>query len=121
AGVPQYPGHDGTGRPGRRLAGPCRRRLGLPDRRARALRLGQGRGRGHAPPGGLGVPARLRTRPEENFAMSRLRIFTEADPANPIETYDVHELIGYKLAEVGVRFERWKAAEPIVAGDPPEK
>ena len=53
--------------------------------------------------------------------MSRLRIFTEADPANPIETFDVHELIRDKLAEVGVRFERWKAAEPIVAGDPPEK
>jgi 1,2-dihydroxy-3-keto-5-methylthiopentene dioxygenase len=53
--------------------------------------------------------------------MSRLRIFTEADPANPVETFDVHELIAEKLGEQGIRFERWEAAEPIVPGDPPEK
>ena len=53
--------------------------------------------------------------------MSRLRIFTEADPRNPLETFDAHELIERKLAEVGIRFERWEAAEPIVPGDPPEQ
>ena len=53
--------------------------------------------------------------------MSRLRIFTEADPVNPIETFDDHHLIAQKLGEAGIRFERWEAAEPIVPGDPPEK
>jgi len=53
--------------------------------------------------------------------MSRLRIFTEADPLNPLETFDEHDLIGEKLGEVGIRFEQWQAAEPIVPGDPPEK
>lgn len=53
--------------------------------------------------------------------MSRLRIFEASDPLNPIATFDQHQLIAQRLAEVGIRFERWQAAEPIAPGDPPEK
>ena len=53
--------------------------------------------------------------------MSRLRIFTETDAVNPVETFDQHELIRERLGEAGIRFERWEAAEAIVPGDPPEK
>ena len=53
--------------------------------------------------------------------MSRLRIFTETDPGSPVATFERHDDIAAALAEVGIRFERWKAVEPVVPGDPPEK
>ena len=53
--------------------------------------------------------------------MSRLRIFSEADPARPLASFDDHGQIAAQLAEAGIRFERWQAAEPVVPGDPPEK
>ena len=41
--------------------------------------------------------------------MSRLRIFTEADPATPVEVIDDHAGIARALAGIGVRFEIGRA------------
>ena len=44
--------------------------------------------------------------------MSRLRVFTETEPRTPqLETSD-HTEIARALAPIGVRFERWAAAQP---------
>jgi 1,2-dihydroxy-3-keto-5-methylthiopentene dioxygenase len=48
--------------------------------------------------------------------MSQLRIFSEADGAAPLETLTSHAEIARALAGVGVRFERWEAAKPVVPG-----
>ena len=48
--------------------------------------------------------------------MSRLRIFQEADPTTPhLETRD-HAAMAAELANIGVRFEQWEAAQPIAPG-----
>ena len=48
--------------------------------------------------------------------MSRLRIYHDTDPANPhLDTRD-HAAMAAELAEIGVRFEQWEAAQPIAAG-----
>jgi len=52
--------------------------------------------------------------------MSRLRIFEEDHPDAPILVADTHADIAGELAPVGVAFEQWEAAQPVVAGDPPE-
>ncbi len=52
--------------------------------------------------------------------MSRLRVFTETEPRTPqLETSD-HTEIARALAPIGVRFERWAAAQPIKPGDKPD-
>lgn len=52
--------------------------------------------------------------------MSRLRIFAEADPANPrLATADPGE-IALELSKIGVGFEQWQATRPVVPGDPPD-
>lgn len=53
--------------------------------------------------------------------MSRLRIFNDSDPAAPLLATEDGEAIARELARIGVTFERWQAAQPVVPGDPPEK
>ncbi len=52
--------------------------------------------------------------------MSRLRIFEEKDHASPLINTSDHADIARELHKVGVRFERWKAAQPIAPGAAPE-
>jgi len=52
--------------------------------------------------------------------MSRLRIFEEDHPDQPLLTARTLEDIVPELSKIGVAFERWEAAQPVQAGDPPE-
>ncbi|GMV28796.1 MAG: acireductone dioxygenase [Rhodanobacteraceae bacterium] len=52
--------------------------------------------------------------------MSRLRIFDEAQPAQPLLETDDHARIAAELGALGVRFERWEAAAEITPGAAPE-
>lgn len=52
--------------------------------------------------------------------MSRLRIFTEDNPAQPhVNTAD-RDAIARELEAIGVGFEQWQAAHPVQPGDAPE-
>ncbi len=52
--------------------------------------------------------------------MSRLRIFNEDNPVDPLlDTRDRAEIVR-ELAMVGVGFEQWRASQPVVVGDSPE-
>ncbi|MGA9421770.1 MAG: acireductone dioxygenase [Rhodanobacteraceae bacterium] len=53
--------------------------------------------------------------------MSRLRVFSENDGDTPLATHDEHADISHALNAVGVRFERWAAAQPIEPGASPEQ
>lgn len=48
--------------------------------------------------------------------MSRLRVYDQREPARPLITQLDHAAIARTLGEVGVRFERWDASQPIVPG-----
>ncbi len=48
--------------------------------------------------------------------MSRLRIFDDAQPDVPVEDLREHAEISAALRSVGVRFEQWRASEPIAPG-----
>jgi 1,2-dihydroxy-3-keto-5-methylthiopentene dioxygenase len=48
--------------------------------------------------------------------MSRLRIFSDTQPQHPLLTLHEHTAIARELAQAGVRFERWQAAQPIAPG-----
>lgn len=48
--------------------------------------------------------------------MSRLRIFDEGLGNSPLYTFDDHARIARELGRVGVRFERWRATQPIAPG-----
>ena len=48
--------------------------------------------------------------------MSRLRIFDEAQPDEPLLVTGDHALIARELAGIGVAFEQWQAAHPIAPG-----
>ena len=52
--------------------------------------------------------------------MSRLRIFTDTDPATVQLRVDDHAHMAVELQRIGVRFEQWQASQPIAPGDPPE-
>ena len=52
--------------------------------------------------------------------MSRLRIFTEANPDEPLLSTEALDEIEAELQQIGVRFEQWQAGKPIVAGDAPD-
>ena len=52
--------------------------------------------------------------------MSRLRIFEEEHPDQPVVVARTHADIARELSPVGVGFEQWEAAQPIAAGDSPE-
>jgi len=53
--------------------------------------------------------------------MSRLRIYPEDDGNRCLSRHDDHAGIARELAAVGVRFERWEAAQPIEPGAAPEE
>ena len=53
--------------------------------------------------------------------MSRLRIFSDADPGEPLYTSDNPLKIAARLHEVGVVFERWDTDASIQPGDSPEQ
>ena len=48
--------------------------------------------------------------------MSRLRIFSEQDTANPILIAHTNEFIAEQLQKIGVRFEQWQTPSPIQSG-----
>ncbi|MFY2764603.1 1,2-dihydroxy-3-keto-5-methylthiopentene dioxygenase [Arenimonas sp. MALMAid1274] len=53
--------------------------------------------------------------------MSRLRIFNNADPANPLASTEDVRVIADWLKPIGVRFEQWQASQPVTAGATPEE
>lgn len=52
--------------------------------------------------------------------MSRLRIFDDGNSGTPLRSFEDHAEIARELREVGVRFERWEASQPIAPGAAPE-
>lgn len=52
--------------------------------------------------------------------MSRLRIFHETAPDAPLLATSDHAGMAAELAAIGVAFEQWEAAQPVVPGDPAE-
>ena len=52
--------------------------------------------------------------------MSRLRIFAASDPSTPLSTTDDHAAMARGLATIGVRFEQWRASQPVAPGASPE-
>ena len=52
--------------------------------------------------------------------MSRLRIFTEDNPSEPLLSTEALDEIEAELQAIGVRFEQWQASRPIEAGDAPD-
>jgi 1,2-dihydroxy-3-keto-5-methylthiopentene dioxygenase len=53
--------------------------------------------------------------------VSRLRIFSESDPATPLLATSLHSAIADQLAKIGVRFEQWQADAPVKPGASPEE
>jgi 1,2-dihydroxy-3-keto-5-methylthiopentene dioxygenase len=52
--------------------------------------------------------------------MSRLRIFDEAHPDEPLLSTGSHAAIARELAAIGVTFEQWQATQPIAPGATPD-
>jgi 1,2-dihydroxy-3-keto-5-methylthiopentene dioxygenase len=52
--------------------------------------------------------------------MSRLRIFTDDNPHEPLLSTEALDEIEAELKQIGVRFEQWQAGKPIAAGDAPD-
>ena len=52
--------------------------------------------------------------------MSRLRIFSEANPAAPLLVAAEHAAIAEQLATIGVRFEQWQAEAELAPGASPD-
>lgn len=52
--------------------------------------------------------------------MSRLRIFADDRPDEPLLVADTPDAIARELQAIGVAFEQWNAAQPVRAGDAPE-
>ena len=48
--------------------------------------------------------------------MSRLRIYDDAKPEVPLASHAGHAAIARELGRVGVRFEQWEAAQPLLPG-----
>ena len=48
--------------------------------------------------------------------MSRLRVFSESDPANPELISNERDQIAHELSKIGVRFEQWEANQPLAPG-----
>lgn len=53
--------------------------------------------------------------------MSRLRIFSDADPSVPLFASHEHDAIAAQLGSVGVRYEQWQPSEALAPGTPPEQ
>ena len=52
--------------------------------------------------------------------MRRLRIVEDTAPQAVLRETRDHDAIARELEAIGVGFERWEAAQPVRAGDPPE-
>jgi len=52
--------------------------------------------------------------------MSRLRIFDDTRPEAPLSSTEDQALMAERLEAIGVRFEQWQAAAPVVPGASPE-
>jgi 1,2-dihydroxy-3-keto-5-methylthiopentene dioxygenase len=52
--------------------------------------------------------------------MSRLRIFPDEHPDQPLLSTRDRERMAHELRAIGVAFEQWEASQPVQAGDPPE-
>jgi 1,2-dihydroxy-3-keto-5-methylthiopentene dioxygenase len=52
--------------------------------------------------------------------MSRLRIFEEDHPDQPLQVAETHADIARELQAIQVGFERWQATQPVAPGDPPD-
>ena len=52
--------------------------------------------------------------------MSRLRIFTEDNPHEPLLSTEALDEIEAELQQIGVRFEQWQAGKPVQSGDAPD-
>ena len=52
--------------------------------------------------------------------MSRLRIFADDRPDEPLLVADTPGAIARELQRIGVAFEQWQAAQPVTPGDTPE-
>ena len=52
--------------------------------------------------------------------MSRLRIFSEAEPRKPLLVAHAHEFMAEQLAKIGVRFEQWQTGAELAPGASPE-
>ncbi|TVS18687.1 MAG: cupin domain-containing protein [Gammaproteobacteria bacterium] len=53
--------------------------------------------------------------------MTRLRVFSEDNPREPLATHRDADAVAAGLAPIGVRFERWETRPEIRAGDAPEQ
>jgi len=53
--------------------------------------------------------------------MSRLRIFNDTDPAAPLFASTDLAQIAAQLKTIGVRFEQWQAAQPVLPGATPDE
>jgi 1,2-dihydroxy-3-keto-5-methylthiopentene dioxygenase len=53
--------------------------------------------------------------------MSRLRIFNDSQPDQPLLSTQDGEVIAAELHRIGVTFERWQASAPIAPGASPEE
>ncbi len=53
--------------------------------------------------------------------MSRLRIFSENEPAHPELASSDRAEIARELSKIGVRFEQWEATQPLAPGASPEE
>jgi 1,2-dihydroxy-3-keto-5-methylthiopentene dioxygenase len=52
--------------------------------------------------------------------MSRLRIFADEHPDQPLLSTRDRARMEHELHAIGVAFEQWEASQPVQAGDPPE-
>ena len=52
--------------------------------------------------------------------MSRLRIYHDNDPTTALYTLHSHTDIADALQHIGVAFEQWQPAHPVIPGDPAE-
>jgi 1,2-dihydroxy-3-keto-5-methylthiopentene dioxygenase len=52
--------------------------------------------------------------------MSRLRIFADEHPDQPLLSTRDRARMAHELHAIGVAFEQWEASQPVQAGDPPE-
>ena len=52
--------------------------------------------------------------------MSRLRIFADEHPDQPLLSTRDRARMAHELHAIGVAFEQWETSQPVQAGDPPE-
>ena len=87
--------------------------VGLSDSRPWRICLGARHADRAGAAGGAGVPARLRAGEKEAGAMSRLTVYRDDAPGQPVLATEDPDAIARELQTIGVRFERW--AQPRLA------